>query len=64
MNFEVLKSDSPIYQGLNFLGAVGFVYTAISPFNPGLFVTELVWAIVALYGLYKIFTKKKQPETA
>ena len=60
LNFRVLKADSPIYQSLNFLGAAGFVYTAISPFNPGLFVTEFVWAIVALFGLWKIFCKKPQ----
>ncbi|MDO5366690.1 hypothetical protein [Kocuria sp.] len=35
-----------------------FTYTAISPFNPGLFITEVVWAIVALFGLYKIWFKR------
>ncbi|SES19783.1 CBU_0592 family membrane protein [Corynebacterium cystitidis] len=58
LNFEVITADSPIYQGLNFLGALGFVYTAISPFNPGLFVVEAVWAVVALFGLIKIFSGK------
>lgn len=53
LNFGVLKSVSPLYQSLNFLGAIGFTYTAVSPFNPGLFVLETVWAIVALYGLRK-----------
>lgn len=40
------------------LGAVGFTYTAISPFNPGLFILETICAIVALYGLWKIWTKR------
>lgn len=59
LNFGAVKSTSPIYQSLNVLGALGFMYTAISPFNPGLFMTEIVWAGVALYGLYKIWSKKK-----
>lgn len=59
LNFGVLKSVSPLYQSLNFLGAIGFTYTAISPFNPGLFILELIWAIVALYGLRKIWTKRR-----
>lgn len=58
LNFGVLTSKSPIYQTLNLLGALGFTYTAISPFNPGLFITEAVWAIVALFGLYKIWFKR------
>ena len=61
LNFGVLKSTSPLYQTLNFLGAIGFTYTAISPFNPGLFITEAVWAIVAVFGLYKIWTKHPAP---
>ena len=60
LNFRVLTAESPIYQALNFLGATGFVYTAISPFNPGLFIVEFVWAVVALFGLWKIFAKKNK----
>ncbi len=64
LNFGVLKSTSPLYQTLNLLGALGFVWTALSPFNPGLFITEAVWAIVALFGLYKIWFKKEAaPDT-
>lgn len=57
LNFGVLSSKSPVYQTLNFLGAVGFTYTAISPFNPGLFILEVIWAAVALFGLWKIWSK-------
>lgn len=56
LNFGILGSDSVIYQGLNFFGALGFTYTAISPFNPGLFITEVVWAVVAIFGVWKIFS--------
>ena len=62
LNFGLLKASSPLYQTLNFFGALGFTYTAISPFNPGLFILEAVWAIVALYGLWKIWAKRSQPE--
>lgn len=62
LNFGVLKSVSPLYQTLNFLGAIGFTYTAISPFNPGLFILEAIWAIVALYGLWKIWTKRSDSD--
>ncbi|MGP6175044.1 CBU_0592 family membrane protein [Corynebacterium sp. A21] len=60
MNFGVLTTDSPIYQALNVLGALGFAYTAVSPFNPGLLLTEIVWVIVAVGFLWKIFTHKKK----
>lgn len=59
LNFGVVKSTSPAYQSLNLLGALGFTYTALSPFNPGLFITESVWGVVALFGLWKIWTKRK-----
>lgn len=59
LNFGVLTSGSPLYQTLNLLGALGFTYTAISPFNPGLFITEAVWAVVAVYGLWKIWTRPR-----
>lgn len=55
LNAGFFKSDSYVYQFLNFLGASAFVYTALKPFNVGLFVTEFVWAIVALYGVAKIW---------
>lgn len=63
MNFGVLTTHSLVYQALNVLGALGFAYTAFSPFNPGLLITEIVWAVVAVGFLWKIFTrKKKEPD--
>ena len=59
LNFDVLTAKSPIYQTLNLFGALGFTYTAISPFNPGLFITEAVWAVVAVFGLWKIWSTRK-----
>lgn len=60
LNFGVLTTNSPMYQALNVLGALGFTYTAVSPFNPGLLITEIVWAIAAGGFLWKIFTRRKQ----
>ncbi|AWB82126.1 transporter [Corynebacterium yudongzhengii] len=60
LNFRVVTAESPIYQCLNLFGALGFTYTAISPFNPGLFITETVWALVAVFGLWKIFTGRSK----
>lgn len=55
LNFGVLTAKSPTSQTLNLLGALGFTDTAISPFNPGLFILESVWALVALFGLWRIW---------
>lgn len=63
LNFGVLSSTSSLYQTLNLLGALGFTYTALSPFNPGLFITEVVWALVALFGLWKIWSRKSKKKT-
>lgn len=60
LNVGVLTTNSPMYQALNVLGALGFTYTAVSPFNPGLLITEIVWAIAAGGFLWRIFTRRKQ----
>ena len=62
LEFGRLSSVSPLYQSLNFLGGLGFTYTAISPFNPGLFILEIIWAVVAFYGLWKIWTRRSKSD--
>ena len=62
LNFGVLSSASPLYQTLNFFGAIGFTYTAIKPFNPGLLILEAIWALVAIYGLWKIWARRPDSE--
>ncbi|WKD59294.1 CBU_0592 family membrane protein [Corynebacterium caspium] len=64
LNLRLVKADSYFYQGINFLGALGFTYTAIKPFNPGLFITEVVWAIVALLGCLKIMNTMRKRQSA
>lgn len=60
MNFGVLTTESPLYQALNALGALGFAYTAVSPFNPGLLLTEIVWIVVAVVFLWRIFARRNR----
>ena len=62
MNFGILTTKSPLYQALNILGALGFAYTALSPFNPGLLITEMVWIVVAVGFLWRIFFPKKKAQ--
>lgn len=54
LNLGFLKSDSYIYQIANLLGALCFTYTAFSPLNYGLLITEAAWAIIGAYGIYRI----------
>lgn len=63
MNFGVLTTESPLYQALNALGALGFAYTAVSPFNPGLLLTEIVWIVVAVGFLWKIVRRRNRAST-
>lgn len=63
MNFGVLTTESPLYQALNALGALGFAYTAVSPFNPGLLLTEIVWIVVAVGFLWRIFLRGNKTST-
>lgn len=64
MNFGVLTPKSPLYQALNVLGALGFTYTALTPLNPGLLITEIVWIIVAAGFLWRIFTRRNKGPVA
>ncbi|QJC22737.1 transporter [Arcanobacterium buesumense] len=54
LNLGWVNSESYSYQFANILGALCFTYTAISPFNAGLFITEAVWALIGIYGAWKI----------
>lgn len=62
LNLGVLSPASPLYQTLNVLAALGFAYTALSPLNPGLLITEAVWAIVATFGLWRIWAGRDEEE--
>ncbi|MCG7278741.1 transporter [Corynebacterium imitans] len=62
LNSGKWTADTPAYQALNFVGAGFLAASAYSPFNAGVFWTELIWSLIGLYGLIKIYVKRaKQP---
>ncbi|MFP7665074.1 MAG: CBU_0592 family membrane protein [Corynebacterium pyruviciproducens] len=65
LNFGLVTVDNYAYQIANTAGAACFTYTAIQPFNPGLFITEFLWFVFGLYGIYKIvmISRKKRSTT-
>lgn len=64
LNAGFLKSTSYLYQWANLIGAACFTYTAIKPFNAGLFITEFIWAIFGAYGIWKIWATVKKRRAA
>ncbi len=49
-----IKTDSYFYQLANLLGAACLTYSVIKPFNTGVFITELMWTVFSLVGVYKL----------
>ncbi|MDO5700031.1 MAG: hypothetical protein Q4P36_00970 [Bowdeniella nasicola] len=59
LNTGLLDSQSYPYQIANFLGAACFTYTALAPFNAGLFITEAAWALIGIYGIITVMRTAK-----
>lgn len=55
LSFKFIDSNSLWYQGANALGALGMIYISFKKKNyqPG--VINIIWMIVALVTIYKIF---------
>ncbi len=51
-----VKTNSYFYQIANLVGAACLTYSVIEPFNTGVFITEFVWSIFSIIGLYKTYT--------
>jgi len=51
--------DSLYYQLLNLIGAVLLIISLFVHFNLGSFLIEVFWIGITLYGLYKIWKKKR-----
>lgn len=64
LNLGLVNSESYSYQFANIFGALCFTYTALAPFNPGLFITEAVWALIGVYGVWKIIAITKNRRKA
>lgn len=55
-----LTADDYSYQWMNAIGAAALVYTVISPRDWGVLITEALWTLIGLYGVYKIWAKNKK----
>ncbi|AWB82125.1 transporter [Corynebacterium yudongzhengii] len=62
LNLGKWTADSYPYQALNFLGAAFLAASAFEPFNAGVFWTEVLWSLLGLYGLIRIYVTKRAPE--
>ncbi|GAB3939818.1 CBU_0592 family membrane protein [Corynebacterium tapiri] len=59
LNLGKWSADSYPYQILNFLGAGFLAASAFAPFNAGVFWTELIWSLIGLYGVIKIYRNRR-----
>ena len=63
LNMGKLTTDPYTYQILNFAGASFLAASAANPMNAGVFWAEVVWAALALYGIIKIWMKRRPQQT-
>lgn len=60
LNLGKWTADSYPYQALNFLGAAFLAASAFEPFNAGVFWTEVLWSLLGLYGLIRIYVTNRR----
>ena len=60
LNLGKLTPDHYTYQILNFVGAGFLTASAARPFNIGVFWTELIWSLLGLFGIIKIFLSRRK----
>jgi len=51
--------DSLYYQLLNLIGAILLLISLLVHFNLGSFLIEVFWIIITLYGMLKLYKKRK-----
>lgn len=54
-----LSGNGFVYQLLNLLGAVGILASLYNKFNLSVFLLEIAWIIVSLYGMFRSFRTRK-----
>lgn len=59
LNLGKLTPDHYSYQWMNVIGAAALTYTTIKPLNVGVLVTEAIWTLIGLYGVYSIWRKRR-----
>jgi hypothetical protein len=55
LSFNIIGSESLWYQGLNLTGAIGIVLDAINDKNTQPAVLNIIWAVIALVAVIKIW---------
>lgn len=55
LSFNIIGNNSLWYQGLNLTGAIGIVVDALDDKNTQPAVLNIIWAIIALVAIIKIF---------
>ena len=63
LNLGKLTPDHYTYQVLNFVAAGFLTASAAAPFNAGVFWTELIWSLLGLYGIVKIWLTRRRENT-
>lgn len=63
LNLGKWTPDDYPYQILNFVGAGFLTASAATPFNAGVFWTELIWSLLGLYGIIKIFLNRRKNQS-
>ncbi|MDO5727145.1 MAG: hypothetical protein Q4Q03_04415 [Bowdeniella nasicola] len=59
LNLGKLTPDHYTYQWMNVIGAAALTYTTIKPLNIGVLVTEAIWTLIGLYGVWKVWSKRR-----
>lgn len=61
LTHKVIHSHSKVYMGLNLIGGIALAYEAWIHFSHASFVLNLVWIVIAIYGLFWAH-KRKAPK--
>lgn len=64
LNMGKLTPSHYTYQILNFVGAGFLAASAANPMNAGVFWTEVVWALLGLYGIVTIWRTRRSRKAA
>lgn len=64
LNLGKLTPGHYTYQALNFVGAGFLAASAANPFNAGVFWTEVIWSLLGLFGIVKIWLARRKKRVA
>lgn len=62
LNLGKWGPNSYPYQILNFIGAGFLAWSALDPFNAGVFWTEVLWSLLGLFGIIKIYVNRRKAQ--